>query len=126
MVNIKYGYGRHRRFLNNYQNNHIAKWGFISGILYNLTIYFVKFSIVLFLLRIGKLKRWVQIVIYLDLFLVFGSLATTIIVQLVQCISITHNWNPAVSAHCLPSQTSTLVSYISSGESLARLDELKF
>lgn len=91
----------------------------MSGILYNLTIYFVKFSIVLFLLRIGKLKRWVRIVIYLDLFLVFGSLATTVIVQLVQCIPITHNWNTAVGAHCLPSRTLTLVSYISSGESSA-------
>lgn len=101
---------------------HSAKWGFMSGILYNLTIFFVKFSIILFLLRIGKLKTWVRVVIYLDLFLVFGSLATTIIVQLVQCIPITHNWNSAVSAHCLPARTLTLVSYISSGESSARLD----
>lgn len=121
--NIKYGSGRHRRFLNDDQVRHGAKWGFMAGILYNLTIFFVKFSVVLFLLRIGKLKRWVRIVIYLDLFLVFGSLATTIIVQLVQCIPITHNWYPEVAAHCLPSRTLTLVSYISSGESSARLDE---
>ena len=120
ILNIKYGSGRHHRFLNDYQIRHGAKWGFMAGILYNLTIFFVKFSVVLFLLRIGKLKRWVRVVIYLDLLLVFGSLATTIIVQLVQCIPITHNWKPEVSAHCLPARTLNLVSYISSGESSAR------
>lgn len=98
----------------------------MGGILYNLTIFFVKFSIILFLLRIGKLKTWVRTVLYLDLFLVFGSLATTIVVQLVQCIPIAHNWNPAVSGHCLPPRTLTLVSYVSSGESSARLDQWKY
>ncbi|MCJ1269879.1 hypothetical protein MMC22_009772 [Lobaria immixta] len=118
IVNIKYGSGRHHRFLNNNELYHNAKWGFMAGILYNLTIFFVKFSVILFLLRIGKLKRWVRIVIYLDLFLVFGSLATAVIVQLVQCIPITHNWHPDIHAHCLPPRTLTIVSYVSSGSSI--------
>lgn len=89
----------------------------MAGILYNLTIFFVKFSVILFLLRIGKLKKWVRLVIYLDFFLVFGSLATAFIVQLVQCIPITHNWHSEIHAHCLPPRTLTIVSYVSSGES---------
>ncbi|MCJ1262134.1 hypothetical protein MMC22_002004 [Lobaria immixta] len=113
-VHVKYGYGRHRHFLNEYQSSQGTKWGFIAGIFYNLAIFFVKFSIILFLLRIEKLKTWVRTVIYLDLFLVFGSLATAVIVQLVQCIPITHNWDPDISARCLPPRTLTLVSYISS------------
>lgn len=111
---VKYGSGRHNRFLNDYQLHQTAKWGFMGGILYNLTIFFVKFSIILFLLRIGKLKTWVRTVIYLDLFLVFGSLATAVIVQLVRCRPITKNWDPDGSAYCLPPRTLTLVSYISS------------
>ncbi|MCJ1270375.1 hypothetical protein MMC22_010272, partial [Lobaria immixta] len=82
ITDIKYGYGRHRRFLNQYQQNHSAKWGYMAGIFYNLAVFFVKFSIILFILRISRLKRWVQTVIYIDLFLVFGSLVTAIIVQL--------------------------------------------
>ena len=117
IVNIKYGSGRHHRFLNANDLYHTAKWGFMAGILYNLTIFFVKFSVVLFLLRIGKLKKWVRLVIYLDFFLVFGSLATAVIVQLVQCIPITHNWHLEIHAHCLPPRTLTIVSYVSSGES---------
>ena len=98
----------------------------MGGLLYNFTIFFVKFSIILFLLRIVKLKRWVRTVLYLDLFLVFGSLATAIVVQLVQCIPIAHNWNPAVSGHCLPPRTLTIVSYVSSGESSAQLDRCEY
>ena len=122
-MHIKYGFGRHHQFLNDYQTSQGAKWGFIAGTFYNLAIFFVKFSIILFLLRIGKLKTWVRTVIYLDLFLVFGSLATAVIVQLVRCRPITKNWDPDGSAYCLPPRTLTLVSYISSGEFSARLHE---
>lgn len=117
IVDTRYGYGRHYSTLSDHEKFLTGKWGFMSGILYNLTIFFVKFSIVLFLLRIGKLNRWIRLIIYLDLALVFGSLATAVIVQLVQCRPINHNWNPAVGGQCLPKRTLTLVSYISSGRS---------
>ena len=117
ITKIHYGSGRHHRFLDPNQILHTAKWGYMAGLFYNLTIFFVKFSVLLFLLRIEKLKQWVRIIIYLDIFLIFSSLATAVIVQLVECIPITHNWNHAISAHCIPSRTLTLVSYVSSGES---------
>ena len=93
---------------------------FISSILYCLTVFFVKVSLLLFLLRINKLKRWVQKVIYLTLFLVFASQAAAIIVRLVQCKPIAGNWDPAVGAHCLSERTLILLYYLSSGESSAR------
>lgn len=123
ILNIKTGFGRHRRFLTDSQRENSAKWFFMGGIFYNLAIFFVKFSVILFVLKIGKIKSWVRMVLYLDFVLVFGSLATAIIVQLVQCIPIAHNWNPAVSAHCLPSRTLTLVSYVSSCKCSTRLNE---
>ena len=120
VVGSKYGYGRHHRFLTRYQIIQIYKLGYISCMFYYLTVFFVKFSLLLFLLRITKLKRWVRTVIYLTLFLVFASQAAAIIVQLIQCKPIAGNWNPAVSAHCLPERTLFLIFYVSSGKSSAR------
>ena len=111
------GFGRHIYYLDIAQVIRFGKLRFISEILTNLVICAVKISVSLFLLRIGGLRRWLKVSLYVTIVLLVSSTSATIIILLVQCRPIAANWDPMVkrTARCLSKFSLTDVSYCSAG-----------
>ena len=116
IVAIKEGDGRPADALTSHQIKQRWKYIFIATLVYYLTVFFVKWSVLLFLLRVNKSKRWVEMTIYLTLFLVFSSLAAATIVQLIQCKPISRSWDSTMKGNCLSTQALLKIYTITLGE----------
>ena len=120
MSATRVGYGRHTYYLDELDTAQVIRAGkfrFVVGLLANLVICVVKISVALFLLRIGGLRRWLKVSLYVTIVLLISSTSATIIILLVQCRPITGNWDPIIkrTARCLSNSAVTDVSYCSAG-----------
>jgi hypothetical protein len=68
-----------------------------------LALCFVKVSVLLFLLSIGRLLSWVAMTLYVTLFLIVSSTLAFSVVLWAQCRPVAANWDPRITgAYCLP------------------------
>ncbi|KAM0801648.1 hypothetical protein BDR22DRAFT_971869 [Usnea florida] len=114
-VGTRAGFGRHIYDLDIAQIIRVGKATFVSQLLSFLIICVVKISVALFLLRIGGLRRWLRMSLFVTIALLVSSTSATIIVLLVQCRPIGGLWDPMVkqTANCLSPAALTDVTYCS-------------
>jgi len=113
----KAGAGRHMHYLPLPEAEQALKWINVSEFLTLLALCLVKVSVVLFLLRIGNLKRWLRTALVVNMAILVLSTTALLIVLLVQCRPIQANWDLAVkaTATCISMDSLVDISYLTTG-----------
>ena len=114
---LDHGQGRHAYYLDLNRITRVQKLVYVGEITTTLNLCLVKISVVLFLLRIGGLRRWLKFALLATATLLVVSTLVFVILLLVQCKPFAANWDPRIRlfAMCLSPSASIDIAYCSSG-----------
>lgn len=97
---MKYGMGRHEADLSAYDQITSLKPWYASIVVYNLALFFTKWSIMLQYLRIFPLRKF-RILCYCLMAFVFAWSCWTVFSAIAFCTPVEKFWRPDLPGHCL-------------------------
>ena len=99
LVEVHYGFGRHKIFLTPYQIQEFKKYTFGEWIQTFATLMWTKVSICLFLLRIPVQKRFIRPLQAALAMLILSNVVLTIL-WTVQCHPVAGAWDDSIDGNC--------------------------
>jgi len=114
IVSINHGIGRHIYYIPPLDVMEAVKMNTIAQPLNVWALFFVKCSIVFFLLRLKPGKRYV-VVLYCTLVLLVLITIATFVVTMAQCQPLAKEWNPTLDGFCWSPNVFQVTAYILSG-----------